>query len=66
VRVERHELEQLVDARGDSRFVPAEQARDGRDVVLDLEVREEADLLDRIADLAPELRGRRPSARSGG
>src|SRR4051812_31239662 len=55
VRVERDELEQLVHARRDALLVPAEQPRDGGDVVLDLEVREQADLLDRVADLAAQL-----------
>ena len=36
--------------------VPAEQARDGGDVVGHGEVREEANLLDRVADVSPQLR----------
>ena len=53
--VERDELEQLVDATGDPRLVPAEQARDGRDVLADGQMGEEPDLLDRVADLAAQL-----------
>ena len=61
VRVEADELEQLVDAPADPGAVPALQARDGGDVVADRLVREEADLLDRVADVAPQL-GRRALA----
>ena len=43
----------------DAPLVPAEQARDGRDVVADRPVREQADLLDHVADLAPQLGRRR-------
>ena len=53
--LEPDELEQLVDALPDPRPRPAEQARDDRDVVSDRHVREEADLLDHVADPAPEL-----------
>ena len=56
VRVELHQLEQLVHPGADPLLVPAEQARHDRDVVLDLQVREQADLLDRVADVAPQLR----------
>ena len=54
-RVEAHELEQLVHPGADALAVPAEQARDRGDVVGHAEVREQADLLDRVADLAPQL-----------
>jgi hypothetical protein len=50
------EVEQLVDPVAHALLVPAEQAGDGRDVLRDRLVREEADLLDRVADLAPQLR----------
>ena len=50
------EVEQLVDALGDLALRPAEQPRDGGDVVRDGHVREEADLLDHVADPAPQLR----------
>ena len=50
------EVEQLVDrARGSRCLRPAEQARHGGDVVRDRHVREEPDLLDHVADPAPEL-----------
>ena len=49
------EVEQLVDARGGLGLRPAEQARDGRDVLRDGHVREEAHLLDHVADPAPQL-----------
>ena len=55
VRVEADQLEQLVDARADPGLVPAQQARDGGDVVGHAQVREEADLLDGVADVAPQL-----------
>ena len=47
--------EQLVDAAADPLPVPAEQLRHDRDVVLDLQVREKTDLLDRVADLAAQV-----------
>ena len=53
------QLEQLLDARGGALLVPAEQLRDGGDVVADRPVREQADLLDHVADLAPQLGGPR-------
>src|SRR4029079_11602989 len=46
--------EQLGDARGDTPLVPAEELRHRADVLGDRPVREEADLLDHGADLAPE------------
>jgi hypothetical protein len=48
--------QQLLDALVRAALVPAEQVRDGRDVLADRLVREEADLLDHVADLAPQLR----------
>src|SRR5213078_2854271 len=54
-RFEADELEQLGDARANPALVPAEQARHGRDVVADGHVREEPDLLDHVADPAPQL-----------
>src|SRR5262249_58161651 len=41
----------------DARLVAADEAGDGRDVVGDGHVREEADLLDHVADLTPQLDG---------
>jgi len=55
---EAYEREQLVDARGDARCVPAQQLRHDRDVLPDREMREEPDRLDRVADPAPQLRAR--------
>ena len=49
------EVEQLVDALRDPRARPAEQPRDGADVAGHGHVREEADLLDHVADPAPQL-----------
>ena len=69
VGVEADELEQLVDAGGDALPCPSRELRHGRDVLADRAVREQADLLDDVADLAPQLRracGRvtlRPSSR---
>ena len=51
------EVEQGVDALGDPRARPAEQARHRRDVLADRLVREQPDLLDDVADLAPQLGG---------
>jgi hypothetical protein len=56
--IERDQLHQPGDARLAAVRVPAEQLRHGRDVLADRPVREEPDLLDDVADLAPEL-GRR-------
>ena len=58
LRVHPDQLEQLVGALGHARLVPAEQARDGRDVLGDRQVREEADLLDDVADLLAQVVGR--------
>ena len=55
VGLEADQLEQLGGARAGALLVPAEQARDGRDVVRDGHVREQADLLDHVADAAAEL-----------
>ena len=62
------ELQQLVDPRRDPRLVPAEQPRHDGDVVANGQVRKEADLLEHVADAAPEiervpLRDRRARAR---
>ncbi len=53
--LETDEPEQLVDARRDPGPLPAQQPGDGRDVVGDRQVREQADLLDDVADLAPQV-----------
>jgi hypothetical protein len=50
------QLEQLGDARVDAAAVPAEHARQRGDVLADRLVREQPDLLDHVADLAPQLR----------
>ena len=55
-RVESHQVEELVDALTDPLLRPAEQLRhDGR-VPGHRHVREEADLLDHVADVAAKLR----------
>ena len=60
---ERGQLEQLVDPSLHLFLVPAEQLRHDRDVLADREVREQADLLDHVADPAPQLgRGARADA----
>ncbi len=56
--LEADELEQLGHPRADAAGVPAQQAGHGADVLGHGEVREEPDLLDRVADGAPELRRR--------
>ena len=56
VRVEPDELEQLARARLDPLPVPAQQTRHRTDVRLHRHVREEADLLDHVADRAAQLR----------
>ncbi len=54
-RIELDHLEQLVDTLPAMRSrVPAEQRRSDRDVLRDGHVREEADLLEDVADLAPQ------------
>jgi hypothetical protein len=53
--VQPDQLDQLFDPRLDSRLIPIEEMGNGGDVLLDGQVREEADLLDHVADLAPEL-----------
>ena len=55
---EADQLEQLGGALLLARLVPAEQGGDGGDVLGDRPVGKEADLLDHVADLAPELGGR--------
>ena len=55
--VEPDQVQQLVDARIDARLVPADELRDGRDVLADRPVREQADLLDDVADVAAQLLG---------
>ena len=55
VRIEPDELEQLARARADPLPSPAEQPRHGADVVLDRHVREQADLLEHVADPASQL-----------
>ena len=57
--VETDEDQQFVYAIRDPMAPPAEQLRNGRDVLIDRLVREQANLLDHVADLAPQLRGRR-------
>ena len=53
--LEADEIKQLENARADPLLVPAEQPRHGGDVLADGHVREQAALLDHIADAAPEL-----------
>ena len=53
--LEADELEQLADARADALLGPAQQPRHGPDVVLDAHVREQADLLEDVADPPPQL-----------
>ena len=48
--VEAHEAEQLVHPRGHARLVPAEQPRRDGDVLRHRHVREQADLLEHVAD----------------
>ena len=55
LRVEADKLEQLDDAGVDPLLVPAEQARDGGDVVAHPSVREQPALLDHVADAAAQL-----------
>jgi len=53
--LEADQVEQLLDARRDAPLVPAQELRDRGDVVSDRAVREQADLLDHVADVAPQL-----------
>ena len=53
--VEADQLEQLGDAGRGPVLLPAQQLRHGGDVLGDRAVGEEADLLDHVADLAPQL-----------
>ena len=55
--IETHQLDQLVDARGDARVVPAEQLRRDRDVLRHRHVREQADALEHVADPPPQHDG---------
>jgi hypothetical protein len=59
--IDPHQVEELVDARRDPVPIPAHESRDSRDVVGHGPVREQPDLLDHVADLAPQL-GRRAVA----
>src|SRR4051812_13933029 len=54
-RLQADEVEQLERPLPDALLVPAEEPRDRPDVVGDALVGEQADLLDRVADLAPQL-----------
>ena len=56
-RVEADQLEQLADPARDPTLVPTQQARDGRDVVGNREMREEADVLDHVAHPQPQRHG---------
>jgi len=53
--VEPHQLDQLVDAGGDPRIIPAEQPRRDGDVLGDRHVREEADVLKHVAEPPAQL-----------
>src|SRR6266566_1414871 len=53
--IETDEREELVDADSNARGRPAEKLRDGRHVLADGSVREEADLLDDVPDAPAEL-----------
>ena len=53
--IESDELEQLGGAVADAVLRPAKQPRHGADVVLDRHVREQPDLLEHVADAAPQL-----------
>src|SRR4029079_8557405 len=55
-RVEPDDRQQLFGPLAEPGLRPAQQARHGRDVVADRLMREEADLLDDVADAPPELR----------
>ena len=55
VRIEPDQVEQLADALVGALPVPAEQLRDRGDVLGDRPVREQADLLDHVADLPAQL-----------
>ena len=62
-RIEADEAEQLLGALLLAFLRPAQQARHGRHVLADRLVREQADLLDHVADAPAELRERRGSRR---
>ena len=55
--IEAHQLQQLVDARGLALLVPAEQPRRDGDVLRHRHVREQADLLEHVADAPPQRDG---------
>src|SRR5690606_1159688 len=55
--VEADQLEELVDPGGDALLLPAQQLRDHADVLGHGHVGEQADLLDDVADVAPQLVG---------
>jgi hypothetical protein len=56
-RVEADEVEELVDAGIDPAAFPADEPGDGGDVGGDVEVGEETDLLDDVANPPPQLHG---------
>jgi len=56
-RVEVDEIDQLIDSVTDPGCLPSEQPGHGGDVVGDRPVGEQADLLDDVADAAPQLGG---------
>ena len=58
VRRQTDQLQQLIDPLRGAALVPAEQRGHDRDVLLDPHVREETGLLDDVADLAAQGRGR--------
>ena len=57
LRIESDQLEELVAAPGDPRPIPTQEPRHGGDVLADGLMREQADLLDHVADLSPQLIG---------
>ncbi len=57
VRIEADERQELLHPRPGAGAVPAQQARDGGDVLGHGPMGEQADLLDRVADLPPQRRG---------
>ena len=57
-RVDPHQAHQLLDPSVDAGSIPTAQPRNGGDVVGDRAVGEQPDLLDHVADLAPQLGGR--------
>ncbi len=55
IDAEADERQQLADARRDTRLVPCEEARHDGDVVVNGQVRKERDVLQHVADVAPEI-----------